>query len=271
MDLLIHSMNELASIIFPVLNAVKPRSIVEIGAEHGGMTTRLYDWSTEHGATLTSIDPNPSEAFRTWSAGVQGFTHIEAPSLDAIPALDDTDCWFIDGDHNWYTVFHELQLIHAHAQARNKPLLVFLHDTCWPAGRRDQYYAPQRIPGEYCHPHSFDLGVTLQQEHLIEGGFRGEGAFAWARHRGGPRNGVMTAIEDFAQPHGEAFALATVPAVFGLSVLFSTDADWTPELVSLLMPYHDNPLLARMEQDRLLNYLRVIELQDAAAAAMACA
>lgn len=116
MDLLIHSMNELGSIIFPVLNAVKPRSIVEVGAEHGGMTTRLHDWSTEHGATLTSIDPSPSEAFRTWSEGVQGFTHIEAPSLDAIPGLDDTDCWFIDGDHNWYTVFHELQLIHAHAR-----------------------------------------------------------------------------------------------------------------------------------------------------------
>lgn len=265
MEPLIHSMKEFGSIVFPVLDLVQPRSIVEIGAEHGGMTTQLHAWATDQGASLTSIDPNPSAAFRQWSRGAPGFQHIEAPSLEVLSTLPETDCWFIDGDHNWHTVYHELQLIHAHSVAHNKPMLVFLHDTCWPAGRRDSYYAPDRIPPAHRHTHSFELGVTPQQDTLVNGGFRGMGAFAWATHSGGPRNGVMTAIEDFARPHGEDLALATVPAVFGLSVLFSTGADWANGLASLLMPYHENPLLARLEQNRLLNYLRVIEWQDAAA------
>ncbi|MBL7373602.1 class I SAM-dependent methyltransferase, partial [Escherichia coli] len=76
-----------------------------------------------------------------------------------------------------------------------KPLLALMHDVSWPCARRDCYYAPDRIPEEHRHPHSFDGGVSLgQPDCLPNRGFRGAGSFAWALHEGGPRNGVLTAV-----------------------------------------------------------------------------
>jgi hypothetical protein len=101
-------------------------------------------------------------------------------------------------------------------------------------------------------------------------GFRGHGAFAFALHEGGPRNGVLTAVDDFLAKSlaaGREYAFAEIPAVFGLGVLFSRDAAWSQRLADVLLPFHNNPLLARLEHNRLRNYLKVIEMQDQAAAA----
>ncbi|MCE4872534.1 hypothetical protein LZC26_09990, partial [Campylobacter coli] len=79
-----------------------------------------------------------------------------------------------------------------------KPVLAFFHDVGWPCGRRDAYYAPDQIPAEHRHPHSYEAGALLDRESLVEGrGFRGMGQFAFANIAGGARNGVMTAIDDF--------------------------------------------------------------------------
>lgn len=262
MSLLIHSMAEFQSLILPALDFIKPRNMVEIGSEHGGLTTILANWAVKNDGRLTSIDPAPSPVFREWSATAQAFTHIERPSLDVIADLKDVDCWFVDGDHNWYTVYNELKLIHAHAKAHGKPMLVFLHDVGWPNARRDAYYAPERIPAEFRQPYSYDIGVTLDQGDLLHGGFRGRGAFAWATHEFGTRNGVLTAIEDFAGPLGEELAMALIPGVFGLGVVFSTGAAWAKDLGDYLIPYHENALLALLEQNRLRNFLQVIAFQD---------
>ena len=262
MPLLIHSMAEFQSLILPVLDFIKPGKVVEIGSEHGGLTTILGDWAVRNNAQLVSIDPAPSETFRQWAATASAFTHIELPSLEAIEALQDVECWFIDGDHNWYTVYHELQLIAAHTQAHGKQLLVFLHDVGWPNARRDAYYAPERIPEQFRQPHSYDLGVTLDQGDLWRGGLRGNGAFAWATHEGGPRNGVLTAVEDFAEPLGDDVAFALIPGVFGLGILFSAHAPWARQLSDYLIPYNQNEILATLEEIRLRNYLQVIALQD---------
>lgn len=262
MNLLIHSMGEYASLILPIMNLTKPKNIVEIGSEHGGLTTIINSWAIDNEAHLTSIDPAPSEIFRSWADDARNFCHIEKPSLAAIPELSENDCWFVDGDHNWYTVYHELVAIHNNCTKYEKPLLVFLHDIFWPCGRRDSYYNPGRIPEEFLHPHTYSGAVTLDSDGLVNSGFRGEGSFAWAEREGGPQNGVLTAIEDFAALHEDEFALATVPAVFGLGVLFSQSAPWSAELAQMLLPYHSNPLLAKLEENRLRNYLRVIELQD---------
>jgi hypothetical protein len=91
------------------------------------------------------------------------------------------------------------------------------------------------------------------------------GHFAWALHEGGPRNGVLTAIEDFVSELHEAgrtLAFAELPAVFGLGVLFDQDAPWSEALGQHLLPYHANPLLRALEETRLASYLRVLDLQD---------
>lgn len=269
-DLLIHSMSEFADLILESMHAAGVRDVVEVGAEFGGMSHQLAAYATLMGGTLTSIDPAPKPEFVQWAAGEAQVRHIAQPSLAAMPTLAAPDAWVIDGDHNYYTVFNELRIARERSEAAGKPLFVFLHDVSWPCARRDFYYAPDRIPAEHRHPHSFDVGVTLGEAGTLPGrGFRGHGQFAWALEEGGPRNGVLTAIEDFlaeADAAGATLAYANIPAVFGLGVVFDTRAEWAERVTAILSPYHNNQLLATLELNRLRNYLAVIDAQDRAAA-----
>lgn len=267
-DLLIHSMAEFAPIISGALQIAEVKNIVEIGAEFGGTTPLLAEHARANGGALTSIDPAPKQEFLDWAAANPHVRHLAAASLEVIDGCEQVDAWVIDGDHNWYTVFHELKAIDAVCRRDGKPLLAFLHDVAWPWARRDSYYAPERIPPEFRQPYDYDGGVTLGRANLLPGGgFRGLGQYAAAISEGGPRNGVLTAVEDFMAEAGRELAFALVPAVFGLGVLFDHHAPWSQSLGRFLLPWHRNPLLASLEQNRLANYLRVIELQDMMAAA----
>jgi hypothetical protein len=272
-DLLIHSMTEFSDLILRCLDRAGARHIAEIGAEFGGMSQRLADHCAAAGGWLTSIDPAPKAEFVDWAASCPHVRHVAAPSLEAMPDLADIDAWMIDGDHNYYTVFNELRLADAACRRDGKPLLAVLHDVAWPCARRDMYYAPETIPAEHRHPHSFEAGVTLGNDGVLPGrGMRGMGNFAWALRAGGPRNGVLTAIEDFiedAQTDDRLLLYAEIPAVFGLGVLFDAGAEWAEDVAGILLPYHQNELIASLETNRLRNYLAVIDWQDRHAAGRA--
>ncbi|UGA41139.1 class I SAM-dependent methyltransferase [Bradyrhizobium quebecense] len=268
--LLIHSVSEFSDLILEALRLADAQNIVEIGAEYGGMSALLADHCRARGGQLTSVDPAPKREFLDWVDANPDVRHVAKTSLDAFGELDAADAWIVDGDHNWYTVYHELREIEAISRRAAKPLLVFLHDVGWPCGRRDAYYAPDQIPAEHRHTHSYDAGAALDRESLVEGrGFRGMGQFAFATHAGGVRNGVMTAIDDFLAEElaqGREFGFAEIPAVFGLGVLFDMNAAWSAQLAELVLPYHQNKLLRALETNRLRNYLRVIDMQDEFAA-----
>lgn len=267
-DLLIHSMSEFADIITDCMDVAGASRLVEIGAEFGGMSQILADFSARKGGRLTSIDPAPKDEFVAWARSAPHVDHIAGLSLDVMADLKDIDAWIIDGDHNYYSVYHELKLVDELCTRDERPFFAFLHDVSWPSGRRDMYYAPEQIPAEWRHDYDYDSGAILDSEELQPGrGFRGGGNFAWARHSGGPRNGVLTAVEDVMSELREAetrdLVFAHVPAVFGLGVLFDATAPWAEAVAQRVLPLHQNPLLASMEENRLRNYLRVIELQDA--------
>jgi len=268
-DLLIHSMSEFSEIIVGSLGIAGAIEIAEIGAEFGGMSAVLADFVAAEGGRLTSIDPCPKPEFLEWAAGREHFRHVARPSLEAIGDQAGVDAWLIDGDHNWYTVYNELKQIEAVCRRDSKPLLVFLHDIAWPWARRDLYYAPDQIPAEFRQPYDYDGGVVLGCPELVPNrGFRGMGQFAAAIREGGPRNGVLTAVEDFideVRGGGGSIAFAEIPAVFGLGVLFDTNAAWSEDLSGHLIPFHENRLLRSLEENRLRNYLAVLDWQDRAA------
>ena len=120
------------------------------------------------------------------------------------------------------------------------------HDVGWPHARRDTYYAPERIPEEHRQPLAHDV---CSRRRAGRGG-AGACRYEWAAAReGGPRNGVLTAIEDFiAERDGPR--LAVVPAFFGFGVLWHTDAPWAGEVAAIVEPWDRNPVLARLEADR---------------------
>ena len=112
-ELLIHSMAEFADIILGVLDHAGAQVIAEVGAEYGGMSSLLAEHVAGQGGALISIDPAPKPEFLAWLETQPAVRHLAQDSLSAIPTLAGVDAWLIDGDHNWYTVYHELRAIDA--------------------------------------------------------------------------------------------------------------------------------------------------------------
>ena len=185
-------------VVAPVIEAAGARRIVEVGALRGENTERMLD-RLGADVELHVIDPlpefDPSEHERRFAGRYVFHRDLSVNVLGDLPPMDVA---LIDGDHNWYTVHTELRLLADVARAAGAPFPVaILHDVCWPYGRRDLYYDPDTIPAEHRHPWR-RAGIRPGQSELVAGGGSGLNAdLANAEHEGGPRNGVMTGLEDF--------------------------------------------------------------------------
>jgi hypothetical protein len=137
----------------------------------------------------------------------------------------------IDGDHNWATVYSELNLLHAKAEASGlPPPIVISHDVAWPYARRDMYYNPDDLDASQKHPYAY-RGMLPGVNELVEEGMNG--VLANAMHEGGPRNGVLTAIEDYIASAGTEFVFRKLPFFNGLGILIPV-ARMTPALQRLI-------------------------------------
>lgn len=259
-ELLLHSLSEFSDIIIKTMELIAPKHVVEVGVERGAFTLRLLEWLEPRGAHLTSIDPYPCFAWpKDREYLLHAHTLLTSVSPAALKSAPRADVYLLDGDHNYWSVLQELREIEARRDCACP--VVILHDVGWPCARRDFYYAPELLPPECVHPYSFDLGVVQECSSLVQGGFRSEGKFAWALREGGPRNGVLTAVEDFMKETA-GYELFLIPAIFGLGFLVPSPHPALGSLRTLLSPYDRNPLLDIMEKNRLANYLEVIRLQD---------
>ncbi len=259
--LLLHSLAELRDVIIPCLDIAGARTVVEVGAEDGTFTKELLAWAEPNDGMVYSIEPKPPPILVEMCRASRAGQLVEEKSPAALEKIDGADAYVIDGDHNYYTVRGELEVIERKGAERGHLAIVFLQDIGWPWGRRDSYYSPESLPAEAVHPYSYDKGVTLGTPGLVDSGFRGEGEYAIAEREGGPANGVLTAVEDFLEGRSH-LTLAQVPCIFGLGVLYATSAPYAESLASFLHFYDDNPLLSRTEHNRLSLYLKVLALQD---------
>lgn len=209
------------NIILPIINFKNIKYIVEIGVDEGINTKNILNYCIENNAKLVSIDPNPNfdEILFQKEYG-DCFTFFKEMSLVRLPYLEDYDCILIDGDHNWYTVFHELQNISKKFNQNNFPL-IFLHDVSWPYGRRDLYYNPDDIPSDYQNDYS-KLGMHPDSEDLLPEYGLNTNLFN-ANKENTPKNGVLTAIEDFLNECQLDLEFHFVPIFFGLGILHKKD------------------------------------------------
>lgn len=240
------SMRSQAEIMLPCLEAVGARSIVEVGAFAGDLTSLLLDWAAESGARVTAVDPSPENDLVQLDLDHPELELIRETSIVALPRVPKPDVVIIDGDHNYYTVSEELRLIGEHAKGEELPLLLF-HDVCWPHGRRDDYFAPELIPEEYRQPIAGNGHGIFPGEPGVRSG--GVPCPRSAAHEGGPRNGVLTAIEDFVADRDD-LRLVVVPAFFGFGAVWHRGAPWSGDLAEILDPWDRNPLLERLESNR---------------------
>jgi hypothetical protein len=242
-------------VIRPLLDVLQPRSIVEIGSERGRTTRLLLEFGRERNASVHAIDPAPAFDVPAWLQEFsEVFTFHKLPSLVALCAIDRFDVVLIDGDHNWFTVFNELKLIENRSlEVRQSMPLVILHDVAWPYGRRDLYYDPEAIPLEYRHAWA-KKGISPTRSELLDAGSF-NASMCNAQHEGGPRNGVLTAIEDYVAQSIFSFELVLIPAVFGLGILMPQPlAAERPELASRVRAWSVPEIqrfLGRMEMARI--------------------
>lgn len=242
-----HSLVNNAEILLPCLDTAGIQSIVEVGAYAGDVTRLLLRWAAGSGARLWAIDPSPQERLVQLADDNPNLELVRRTSLEALPEIPLPDAVVVDGDHNYFTVAEELRLIDEQAGGGTLPLLIF-HDVRWPHARRDHYFAPEQIPPE-------DRQPMVEHGGLFPGepGLRSDGLpYTWvAAREGGPHNGVLTAIEDFVQAH-DGLELAIVPTFFGLGVVWESAAPWAEALAEFLQPYDRNPVLERVEANRVL-------------------
>jgi len=183
--------------IDPVFTKYRPKRLLEIGVLHGKNTYNILKWCDREGATLTSLDPvdwigelpddvregmesykykRGQEHFDNWQIKPEGLEAVFAEGLQrhwsclkmrsldyfVSPQVESFDAYLVDGDHNYFTVITELLLIHRYAK---KNTLIVLHDVAKTTNaRKDEYYDPTFIPADQID---------------------------------GPKQGILTAIEDF--------------------------------------------------------------------------
>ena len=249
------SISDYGEILYGSLDAAGVDTVLEIGAFQGRLTEALLVWAGRHDSQVVAVETEPTEELRSLQAAHPELTVIEATSLEAIPSAPRFDAVIVDGDHNWFTVTRELEAIAARAEAESSVFpLTMLHDIGWPHARRDTYYAPERIPDEFRQPVAREVWLDPSVPGLAKSGLFYDCA---AVREGGPRNGTLTAVEDFlATEAGKGLEFAVIPAFFGLGVLWPESASWSGAVSTLLSPYDRNPLLMRLEANRVQHLVR---------------
>ncbi len=239
-----------AEILLACLDTADARSVAEVGAYAGDLTRLLLLWAERADASVAAIDPSPQPELEQLERERSELELIRETSFDAFEHIALPDAVVLDGDHNYYTVTEELRRLADRSAAESVDLpLLLLHDVCWPHGRRDDYFAPEQVPPEHRQPIVPEGGLYPGIEGIRTGGLPYHNP---AAREGGPRNGVLTAIEDFVATRGD-LRLAIVPAFFGLGVLWRGEASYSAELARLLEPWDRNPLLERLERNRVLH------------------
>jgi len=259
--------------ILPVLEAAQPEVLAEIGSREGRLSAQLLGFCAQRGGVVHVIDPAPSFDVSAWEAehGERLMFH-RCLSLEAIPQLPVPDVLFVDGDHNWYTVFNELKAVEDRAREAEVPYpLTFFHDIHWPYGRRDLYYDPSTVPTEHRQEYARQGILPGRRELVKEGGLNGhlDNAIVEA----GPHNGVLTGIEDFIDQSSDSFELVQVTGLHGLGVLASTqrleqdralresvdrlrNADFLADQLRLVEGHRVQDVIRRSDQRRRLDAAR---------------
>lgn len=220
--------------IEPLIQVIQPRRLLEIGADRGWNTGRILAYCRATGAYADIVDPAPQPSLHDVLAayGPDEHRYVPLKSVAAIPQLEPPDVALIDGDHNWVTVFTELNLLHGNAGQHGVAMpIVISHDVGWPYARRDMYYSPADLDASQRHPYAYK-GMLPGISELVEDGMNG--TLANATHEGGPRNGVLTGIEDFIASIGaEHFTFRKLPFFNGLGILVP-EGRMTPAIAAKL-------------------------------------
>lgn len=160
------------NIIPEMLKIFNVKEIVISGVSDKNLITNIFKCD----ANFTLLNSNDSNS-------------IAGNPLEILQSCKNYDAIFIDDDSNWFTVYNQLQIIKNNN--KNFPL-VFICNNNFPNKRRDSYSIPEKIPLEFRHSYTADLPICYNGEKIVI-----NDGFYHACDENSPKNGVLTAIEDF--------------------------------------------------------------------------
>ncbi|MEE0024321.1 hypothetical protein [Methanobrevibacter sp.] len=160
------------NVISNILKEFKVNTVIISGIKDETLINAILKYD----ATFTQINTNDSEC-------------ISENPLDSLQKLENYDAIFIDDDSNWYTVFNELNII---SKTNKEFPLVFICNNNFPNKRRDSYSNPKIIPNNFRQKYAEELPIYYNNEKIII-----NDGFFHACEENTPKNGVLTAIEDF--------------------------------------------------------------------------
>jgi hypothetical protein len=235
-----------STVLAPVLDALRPASILDVGRDDAHVATLCARHAQRWEGKVLSLQPFSGESF-------EANLRIEAiGESSALREHMDVDLALIHGDANWWSVHWTLTALPSVPRRTGGPLpITLVHNAGPPHGRRDHYADPASIPANALHPH----GVRA-------GGWQ-------ALEEGTPRNGVLTAVEDFVSSC-EGLQMVFVPGLGGTVVvgeLENLDPHMTELLEGFRLSRFAREQIDSVEDDRLAQVHRAHRAETRAAVA----
>lgn len=200
-------------LIKDLIMSVSPKSICEIGSDLGATTRLLSDYCYENSCTLHSVDP----AFDKTERKSQLVYTYKMTSFEYLKNNQASQVYFIDGDHNFHTVFNELNLIKS-SLIRNEEVVVFLHDVGWPCAYIDMYYDCSSIPEELrslSHKNSIVKILKDEYSQVYEGLPMDQVSVVSPSSES---SGVLSAVMEFLKKDMSS-EFFKIPSIYGFGVL----------------------------------------------------
>lgn len=129
-------------------------------------------------------------------------------ALNILPELNDYEAIFINDDPNWYTIFNELNII---KKNNGEFPLVFICNNIFPHKKRDSYKNPDLIPNEFINEFSRQL--------FLNNNIKIQDNFYHAIKENTPKNGVLTAIDDFLASN-KSIGIMDIKFIEGITILY---------------------------------------------------
>ncbi len=145
------------SVVWPILQTAGARRIVEIGALRGDTTVLMLERLGRRGRAARHRSGARVRPGRARSSGSRAATSSTATSATmCCRNFRAIDVALVDGDHNWFTVYHELKLLAEACAAgrRAAPGTDPARRRSGPTAAATSYYAPERIPEEFRQPYA---------------------------------------------------------------------------------------------------------------------
>ena len=201
-----------------MLTAAGAKRVVEIGALRGDTTVPLLDLLGPE-SELHVIDPlpifDPEEHSRRFPGGTSSTATSATTSCRTFPL--STRRWSTATTTGSPSTTSSRFLHAAAAAAGGRCRCSCCTTSAGPTAGGTSYYEPDRIPDESRQPYARRGLLPGRRDLSDTGGLNPH--LANAVEEGGPRNGVMTALEDFVAEHDGSLRVVLLPLYFGLAIV----------------------------------------------------